>query len=240
MAWLDTRVRYNLCFELSVKMAKQHYFEVLTTRAIHLRCARAAALMRWIQQNVDLIFSTFFTWFQHIQSYSNSGDPKTHLVFEKQFRLRRKWIFNEHRGASWRIAVVRPPENSLPMEVPLECLSHPFKASRVASRQKLLVVSLKVERKDWDNLKNRGDSLFVMIQFSCLEFRVIGYHDTLQFLWATGGQGNHVPCGHACHPHNPFWLALSGSVSVIKLIHDTSSDAHNSIYRTKRIVCRCL
>lgn len=61
MAWLDTRVRYNLCFELSVKMAKQHYFEVLTTRAIHLRCARAAALMRWIQQNVDLIFSTFFT-----------------------------------------------------------------------------------------------------------------------------------------------------------------------------------
>ena len=35
--------------------------------------------------------------------------------------------------ASWRIAVVRPPENSLPMEVPLECLSHPFKASRVAS-----------------------------------------------------------------------------------------------------------
>ena len=53
-------------------------------------------------------------------------------MFEKQFRLRRKWIFNEHRGASWRIAVVRPPENSLPMEVPLECLSHPFKA-RVAS-----------------------------------------------------------------------------------------------------------
>lgn len=188
------------------------------------------------------------TWFSVLSLHdSNIFNHIQTLVIQKRILCLKSSFVCEENGYSTSIVAHR---GALPLwglqktVFQWKCLwsaSHTLSRLELrASRQKLLVVSLKVERKDWDNLKNRGDSLFVMIQFSCLEFRVIGYHDTFQFLWATGGQGNHVPCGHACHPHNPFWLALSGSVSVIKLIHDTSSDAHNSIYRTKRIVCRCL
>ena len=99
-------------------------WEVLKTRANHLRCARVAALVR--RQGGLGNFSIKLPLWESILWKSMEHISFTSIQSSIYGCL---WMFfMEDRRVDTLSSAPRPAENNIPMEVPLDCLSHPFKA----------------------------------------------------------------------------------------------------------------